>query len=136
MTFIQYFGCCFPKYVFLILDHPCGLTFRPTLQKDRERSVYYLKEATIAKAFIAVMGIEKTPDAMALSHWKKPMPGQVCSFIFTYNQLLTTQRGTVGDFTTTLWEVVAKRSTVMEGKLRIDQLNELLDELSRSGSKL
>ena len=84
------------------------------------------------------MGIEKTPDAIALLHWKKPMPGQVYSFIFTYNATnsLTTQRGTVGDFTTTLWEVVAKRSTVMEGTLRIDQLNELLDELSRSGSKL
>jgi hypothetical protein len=83
MTFILYFGCCFPKCVFLIYDYPCCLTFRPLLQKDRERSVYYLKEATIAKAFIAVMGIDKTPDAIALLHWKKPMPGQVCSFIIT-----------------------------------------------------
>jgi DNA ligase-4 len=81
VTFILYFDCCSPKCVCLIFDHPCGLTFCSLPQKDRERSVYYLKEATIAKAFIAVMGIEKTPDAMALSHWKKPMPGQACSFI-------------------------------------------------------
>lgn len=63
------------------------------LQKDRERSVYYLKEATIAKAFIAVMGIDKTPDAIALLHWKKPMPGQVFSFILTFDQLMTQHRG-------------------------------------------
>lgn len=93
MTFILYFGSCFPKCVFLILDHPCSLTYRPSLQKDRERSVYYLKEATIAKAFIAVMGIEKTPDAIALLHWKKPMPGQVCSFIFTDNRLANKTEG-------------------------------------------
>lgn len=98
MTFILYFGCCFLKYAFLILDYPCGLTYRPLLQKDRERSVYYLKEATIAKAFIAVMGIEKTPDAIALLHWKKPMPGQVCSFIFTYNQLANKAEGNCWGF--------------------------------------
>ena len=72
---------------FLIYDYLYGLTFRPWLQKDRERSVYFLKEATIAKAFIAVLGIDKTPDAIALLHWKKPMPGQVGSFILTFNRL-------------------------------------------------
>lgn len=77
-TFILSSDCYFLKCVFLIYAHLFGLTFRSFLQKDRERSVYHLKEATIAKAFIAVMGIEKTPDAIALLHWKKPMPGQVC----------------------------------------------------------
>lgn len=81
MTFILYFDCYFLRCVFLIYDYLCGLTFRSLLQKDRERSVYYMKEATIAKAFIAVMGIDKTPDAIALLHWKKPMPGQVCSYL-------------------------------------------------------
>jgi DNA ligase 4 len=31
---------------------------------------------------------------------------------------------------------MSKRSSVIEGDLRIDQLNELLDELSKKGSKL
>ena len=86
-TFILYFGYYFLRCAFLIYDHPCGLTFRPLRQKDRERSVYYLKEATIAKAFIRVMGIDKTPDAVALLHWKKPMPGQVCSLITSVDRL-------------------------------------------------
>lgn len=97
-TFFLYFDYCSLKYVFLIYDHPCGLMFRPLRQKDRERSVYYLKEATIAKAFIRVMGIDKTPDAIALLHWKKPMPGQVYSLIIPFDRLTNDIEGNCWGF--------------------------------------
>ena len=35
-----------------------------------------------------------------------------------------------------LYEVISKRSNVMEGTLAIDRLNNLLDELSKAGGKM
>lgn len=41
-----------------------------------------------------------------------------------------------GDFPMVLFEVISKRSNVMEGTLTIDRLNNLLDELSKAGGKM
>ncbi|KAG8833158.1 DNA ligase (ATP) [Serendipita sp. 399] len=93
-------------------------------QKDRERAIYHCKEANIAKALIAVMGIEKAPDAAQLLNWKRPSGGH------------HHHKSAVGDFPGLAYEVISKRSSIIEGTLRIDQLNELLDDLSKRGSKL
>ncbi|PVG04723.1 putative DNA ligase [Serendipita vermifera] len=103
-----------------------GPNFYPVLRlilphKDRERAVYHSKEANIAKALIAVMGIEKAPDAARLLNWKRPVGNQ---------------QSMAGDFPALAYEIMSKRSSVIEGDLRIDQLNQLLDDLSRKGSKL
>ena len=42
---------------------------------------------------------------------------------------------TSGDFPTVLYEVVSKRSSVIEGSLSIDDLNDILDELSKNMGK-
>ena len=40
-----------------------------------------------------------------------------------------------GDFPTVLYEVVGKRSSVIEGSLSVDDLNDILDELSKHMGK-
>lgn len=42
---------------------------------------------------------------------------------------------TSGDFPIVLYEVVSKRSSVIEGSLSVDDLNEILDELSKNMGK-
>ncbi|KAJ8095206.1 DNA ligase (ATP) [Marasmius tenuissimus] len=59
------------------------------------------------------------PDAQRLLNWKKPTERDKAS----------------GDFPTVLYEVVYKRSSVIEGTLSIEELNETLDELSQSMGK-
>ena len=40
-----------------------------------------------------------------------------------------------GDFPTVLYEVIGKRSSVMEGTLSIDDVNHILDEISKDLGK-
>jgi DNA ligase-4 len=40
-----------------------------------------------------------------------------------------------GDFPTVLYDVVSKRSSVIEGSLTVDELNSALDDISRNISK-
>lgn len=42
---------------------------------------------------------------------------------------------TSGDFPTVLFEVVSKRSSVIEGSLSVEELNDILDELAKSMGK-
>ncbi|KAG1728061.1 ATP dependent DNA ligase domain-containing protein [Suillus paluster] len=85
-------------------------------QKDRERAVYGLKEKNLAKTYIKLipLGI-RDPDAIRLLNWKKP----------------TEKDKSSGDFPTVLYEVVSKRSSVVEGSLSVHDLNEILDDLSK-----
>lgn len=42
-------------------------------QKDRERTVYGLKEKNLAKAYIKLIPLDRHgPDAIRLLNWKKP----------------------------------------------------------------
>ncbi|KAF8315325.1 ATP-dependent DNA ligase [Clavulina sp. PMI_390] len=87
-------------------------------QKDRERATYGFKEATLAKAFISSFGMsERSPDGQSLIHWKRPEEN--------------TQKA-VGDFPSVLFQVINARSSVMQGTLTIEQVNNLLDDLSSS----
>ncbi|KAH9066874.1 ATP dependent DNA ligase domain-containing protein [Lactarius vividus] len=89
-------------------------------QKDRERAIYGLKEKNIAKMYIKLIPLgPKDPDAIRLLEWRKPSGPDRSS----------------GDFPTVFYEVVAKRSSVIEGSLTIDDLNGALDELSKNISK-
>ncbi|KAI9453421.1 DNA ligase 4 [Lactarius psammicola] len=89
-------------------------------QKDRERAIYGLKEKNIAKMYIKLIPLgPKDPDAIRLLEWKKPSGPDRSS----------------GDFPTVFYEVVAKRSSIIEGSLTIDELNGALDEMSKNISK-
>ncbi|KAL0953630.1 hypothetical protein HGRIS_004835 [Hohenbuehelia grisea] len=57
----------------------------------------------------------RDPDAIRLLNWKKP----------------TERDKSSGDFSTVLYDVVSKRSSVIEGSLTVDQLNDILDELAK-----
>lgn len=49
-----------------------------TCQRDRERPVYNLKEAMLAKCYIEVLGLDKHSEAaQRLTKWKQPVDGQV-----------------------------------------------------------
>ncbi|KIK09022.1 hypothetical protein K443DRAFT_672060 [Laccaria amethystina LaAM-08-1] len=89
-------------------------------QKDRERAVYGLKEKNLAKTYIKLIPLGmRDPDAIRLLNWKKP-----------------TERDKIsGDFPTVLYEVVSKRSSVIEGSLSIDELNDILDDLAKNMGK-
>ncbi|THU99099.1 ATP-dependent DNA ligase [Dendrothele bispora CBS 962.96] len=88
-------------------------------QKDRERAVYGLKEANIANAYIKLIPLSKKDhDAVRLKNWKKPNNRD--------------KNQSAGDFPTVLYEVVQQRSSVLEGTLTIQELNNLLDELCKS----
>ncbi|KAJ7816620.1 DNA ligase IV [Mycena leptocephala] len=89
-------------------------------QANRERAVYGLKEKNLAKTYIKLIPLGmRDPDAIRLLNWKKP----------------TEHDKTSGDFPTVLFEVVSKRSSVIEGSLSVDELNDILDELSKNMGK-
>ncbi|KAF8347685.1 DNA ligase 4 [Amanita rubescens] len=89
-------------------------------QKDRERAIYGLKEKNLAKTYIKLIPLGmRDPDAIRLLNWKKPTEKYAAS----------------GDFPAVLYDVVSKRSSVIEGSLTIDDLNETLDQLSKNMGK-
>ncbi|KAH9852184.1 DNA ligase 4 [Lenzites betulinus] len=89
-------------------------------QKDRERAVYGLKEKNLAKTYIKVIPLGRNdPDAIRLLNWKKP----------------TERYRTSGDFPTVLYEVVNKRSSVVEGTMTVTDINNMLDELAQNMGK-
>ncbi|KAJ2930609.1 hypothetical protein H1R20_g6480, partial [Candolleomyces eurysporus] len=86
-------------------------------QKDRERPVYGLKEKNLAKIFIKLIGLGmRDPDAVRLLNWKEPTEKDKAS----------------GDFPQVLYEVVKKRSSITEGTLTIDDVNEVLNDLAKT----
>ncbi|CAE6411628.1 unnamed protein product [Rhizoctonia solani] len=90
-------------------------------EKDRERAVYGLKESSLGKCFLAAMGIDpKSADGKRVLNWKKPTP----------------DNPTVGDFPTTLHEVLSPRCPNTHGTLTIDRLNDLLDDLTKGARNL
>ncbi|KAH9935959.1 DNA ligase 4 [Epithele typhae] len=102
-----------------------GMDLYPVLrlilpQKDRERAVYGLKEKALAKLYIKLIPLGPyDPDAIRLTHWKKP-----------------SDRGrTSGDFPMVLYEVINKRSSIIEGSCSIEEINDYLDRISQSMGK-
>ncbi|EFX03113.1 DNA replication and repair protein [Grosmannia clavigera kw1407] len=100
-----------------------GDDFYPVLRlilpdKDRDRSVYGLKENTIGKLLVKLMKIDKnSEDGYNLLHWKLPVCAAASSL--------------AGDFAGRCYEVLAKRPLRTEvSDLRIGQVNVLLDKLA------
>lgn len=86
-------------------------------QKDRERAVYGLKEKNLAKIYIKLIPLNpRDPDAIRMLNWKRP----------------TERNQSSGDFPSVLYEVISKRSSVVEGTLTIHELNDHLDEISKN----
>jgi DNA ligase 4 len=87
-------------------------------QIDSQRPVYGLKEQTIAKRIVKLLGItEKNPDGKSLVNWKNP--GN------------TAASRLAGDFAGRCYEVVSKRAVKLSyGNMRISEVNELLDKLA------
>lgn len=101
------------------VGHDIYPAFRLILpEKDRERTMYGLKEKTIGKLLIKVMKINKdSEDGYNLVNWKQP--GQSAA------------SRTAGDFAGRCFEVISKRPIRADvGNLSIGQVNELLDRLS------
>ncbi|EED80930.1 predicted protein [Postia placenta Mad-698-R] len=85
--------------------------------KDRERAVYGLKEKNLAKIYIKLIPLNpRDPDAIRMLNWKRP----------------TERNQSSGDFPSVLYEVISKRSSVVEGTLTIHELNDHLDEISKN----
>lgn len=84
--------------------------------KDRERGVYGLKEQTIAKILIKLMGISnKSADALSLINWKTPGKSSSSS----------------GDFAMRCFEALEQRPLTTEhGQMTIGEVNQLLDKLA------
>ncbi|WRT63833.1 uncharacterized protein IL334_000758 [Kwoniella shivajii] len=90
--------------------------------RDRERPVYNLKEAMLAKCYIEVLGLDRHSDAaMRLIKWKQPIDGQADSHS--------------GDFARVCYYEIAARSTVEQGQLSIDAVNTLLDQMAQGRLK-
>ena len=80
----------------------------------------------------------RDPDAIRLLNWKKPTERDVRTLLYNaafWSWYLVVYQKTSGDFPTVLYEVVSKRSSVVEGSLTIDELNDILDELSKNMGK-
>lgn len=89
-------------------------------QKDRERSVYGLKEKNLAKTYIKLIPLGmRDSDAIRLLNWKRPAGTEKAH----------------GDFSAVLFEVVSARSSVIDSSLSILELNEVLDDLSQNMGK-
>ncbi|PSK51923.1 DNA ligase 4 [Elsinoe australis] len=84
--------------------------------KDRDRAMYGLKEKTIGKLLVRVMKIDKnSEDGFNLLNWK--LPG--------------TKASMAGDFAGRCYEVLKKRPVkTTYGKLTVDEVNTMLDQLS------
>ncbi|KAI5840233.1 ATP dependent DNA ligase domain-containing protein [Morchella snyderi] len=85
--------------------------------KDRDRSVYHLKEKTIGRLWVKVMKINKdSDDGFALLNWRQPGASK-----------------SAGDFALRCYEVIKKRPMrTTPGNLTIDQVNTMLDNLSQA----
>ncbi|EPS42427.1 hypothetical protein H072_3586 [Dactylellina haptotyla CBS 200.50] len=88
--------------------------------KDRERSVYGLKEKALGSVLIKVLRISKdSDDAYNLMHWKQPrITGD-------------NKAAGAGDFPARCHDAISKRALRSEpGDMSIDEVNELLDQLA------
>jgi DNA ligase-4 len=86
--------------------------------KDRDRGMYGLKEATLGKLLVSIMKIDKnSEDGYNILHWK--LPGVKSTSVMA------------GDFAGRCYEVISKRPMrTTPGDMTIAEVNGLLDRLS------
>ncbi|GAA5924604.1 hypothetical protein JCM1841_003439 [Sporobolomyces salmonicolor] len=94
-------------------------------ERDTRRRTYSLKEQKLAKVLISALDLPTKPrmsdGAMRLLNWKFP----------------TKDDPGAGEFATVAYEVINSRSSVISryGSVDVEGVNDILDELSRTGSK-
>lgn len=91
--------------------------------KDRDRTVYGLKESNIGKLLVKLLKIDKkSEDGYNLLHWK--LPGQSMAARMA------------GDFPGRCYDIISKRPMKTEvGDLTIADVNVMLDKLAASSSE-
>lgn len=91
--------------------------------KDRDRTVYGLKESNIGKILVKLLKIDKkSEDGYNLLHWK--LPGQSMAARMA------------GDFPGRCYDIISKRPMRTEvGDLTIADVNEMLDKLAASSGE-
>jgi DNA ligase-4 len=91
-------------------------------EKDRDRAMYGLKEKTIGKLLVKVIGIDKnSEDAYNLMNWK--LPGFRAA-------------ATAGDFAARCYDVLQKRPILTSpGTMTIAEVNERLDKLAAASKE-
>lgn len=79
----------------------------------------------------------KDPDSVQLLNYKKPVSDRP-GFKTKKDRELDEDDDVkvAGDFPTTLMRVIEKRSSVIEGSLTVQELNEILDEIAQNIGKL
>ncbi|KAI5810962.1 putative DNA ligase [Peziza echinospora] len=104
--------------------------------KDGSRTVYNLKEKTLAQLIIKTLKINKSSeDAQSLINWKLPPANIASKPLFGggggNKGVAQSVSGSAGDFAGRCYAVIKKRPMLSEfGSLTIDEVNELLDRLS------
>ena len=90
-------------------------------EKDRDRAMYGLKEKTIGKLLVRVIGIDKnSEDAQSLMNWKSPLYASASA----------------GDFAARCGEVIGKRPVrTIVGDMGIGEVNVMLDKLSMASKE-
>jgi len=90
-------------------------------EKDRDRAMYGLKEKTIGKLLVRVIGIDKnSEDAQSLMNWKSPLYASAAA----------------GDFAARCGEVIGKRPVrTVVGDMEIGEVNVMLDKLSMASKE-
>ncbi|KAK9477284.1 ATP dependent DNA ligase domain-containing protein [Lipomyces japonicus] len=93
--------------------YPCFRLLIPFC--DKERHMYGLKEKSLAKLIVKIIGISSTSeDAISLINYKIPIGNKLA-----------------GDFSERCYEVIQKREQISHfGTLSIDDVNEMLSDLS------
>ncbi|PQE15706.1 dna ligase 4 protein [Rutstroemia sp. NJR-2017a BBW] len=92
--------------------------------KDRDRAMYGMKEISIAKLIVKLLNLHKeSDDGYNLLNWKLPHRGPASA-------------SSAGDFAGRCYEVLAKRPMRQKvGDMRIGEVNELLDKLSKANKE-
>lgn len=105
-----------------------GNDFYPAMRlilpdKDRERAMYGLKEKVLARYFIKILKIDKnSEDGYNMLNWKQPGKNSAGA--------------RAGDFPGRVHEVLVKRPfRVQPGRMTIEEVNDLLNDLASKGKE-
>ena len=97
---------------------------------DRARSQYGLRETSLARAYVAVLGLAgAAPDAQRLLSWRRPDPRKATS-----DSASSSNNSTAGDFGAVLEQVLARRCPV-RGTLSVADANTALDRLQGAADR-
>ncbi|KAI4147834.1 MAG: hypothetical protein LQ340_005356 [Diploschistes diacapsis] len=100
-------------------------------EKDKDRTVYGLKEKAIGRMLVKCVGIDRrSEDAQSLLNWRLPSSSSAAPAAPAGGVV----SARAGDFAGRCFDVVGRRAmNVAPGRLTVADVNDMLDRLSRSG---